>query len=105
MYRLEVGQRAERQIREASEWWYQNRPSAPDLFKTELRRAFDLITGQPLLGPPSRGARTSDVRRVLLARVRYHLYYRVIESRETVEVLALWHTAAEPSHRFECRDE
>lgn len=92
-FRLEVGRLAERQIREASDWWYENRPAAPDLFKTELRRAFELITSRPLLGSPSRGTRTKNVKRVLLARVRYHLYYRVFENRETVEVLALWHTS------------
>lgn len=92
-FRLEVGRRAERQIREASDWWYENRPAAPDLFKTELRRAFDLLTSRPLLGAPSSGLRTKDVRRVILGRVRYHLYYRVVEERETVEVLALWHAS------------
>jgi len=63
---LDVGRRAARQIREASDWWYENRPAAPDLFKTELGRAFELITSRPLLGAPSAGVRTKDVRRVFL---------------------------------------
>jgi plasmid stabilization system protein ParE len=92
-FRLEVGRQAERQIREASDWWYDNRPAAPDLFKSELHRAFELIASRPLVAAPSGRGRTRDVRRVLLARIRYHLYYRVVEHRETVQVLALWHTS------------
>jgi hypothetical protein len=33
------------------------------------------------------------MRRVLLGRVRYHLYYVVVPEEEAVDVLALWHTA------------
>jgi len=90
-FRLEVGRRAERQIREASDWWFENRQAAPELFKTELQRGFELITTQPHLGSPSLGKRSKGVRRVHLGRIHYYLYYRVKD--RAVEVLALWHTS------------
>lgn len=88
-----MGRRAERQIREASGWWNENRPAAPDLFKAEIQRGFELVTRQPQLGSPSLGSRTRGVRRLHLGRIRYHLYYRAVEEHQTVEVLALWHTS------------
>jgi plasmid stabilization system protein ParE len=32
------------------------------------------------------------IRRVLLTRIHYHLYYSVSPASLTVEILALWHT-------------
>ncbi len=90
-FRLRVGRRAERQIREASDWWYENRPAAPDLFKKEVERGFELITRQPHLGSPSLSSRTKGVRRLHLGRVHYHLYYRVLRKQETVDGWELLH--------------
>ena len=42
-------------------------------------------------GARARSERLPGVRRILLSRVRYHLYYRVNEESRQVEVLALWH--------------
>ncbi|MGH2759767.1 MAG: type II toxin-antitoxin system RelE/ParE family toxin [Actinomycetota bacterium] len=81
---------AQRQIRDALDWWYQNRKSAPDLLQSELDRAFRLIASQPRIGARSHGKRTRGVRRIHLDRVRYSLYYRATGA---VEVLALWHTS------------
>jgi plasmid stabilization system protein ParE len=92
-FRLEVGRRAERQIREASDWWLENRRAAPELFKAELQRGFELITAQPHLGSPSLSKRTQEVRRVHLGRIHYHLYYRVKNEQQVVEVLAFWHAS------------
>lgn len=85
---------AEREIREASRWWDENRPLAPDLFRQELARGFDLIATQPQIGPPAinTGTRAESVRRIYLGRISYYLYYRVRQPEETVEVLELWHT-------------
>ena len=41
----------------------------------------------------SANPKTSEVRRIYLARIRYHLYYRVRESDGVVQVLALWHAS------------
>jgi plasmid stabilization system protein ParE len=78
-------------MREARRWWVENRPKAPHAFLEELRRGFELITGQPLVGSRATNVRVAGVRRIHLSRVRYHLYYRA--SGDSVEVLALWHSS------------
>ncbi len=74
-----------------SSWWLDNRPKAPGAIRQELERAFSLLTLQPHLGARARSERLPGVRRILLSRVQYHLYYRVNEEARRVEVLALWH--------------
>ncbi len=80
-------------IREAAKWWSANRPKAPFAFVEELERGFQLIASQPTLGASARNTELSNVRRVHLARVHYHLYYRINSEPPSVEVLALWHTS------------
>jgi len=83
---------AARAIVEAAEWWTANRPKAPDAFVAELERALQLIASQPVIGARATNANLPGVRRVHLARIRYHLYYRVT-SEPAIEVLALWHSS------------
>jgi plasmid stabilization system protein ParE len=90
--RLLVAANAERQIREAARWWYENRPAARTLLRQELTRGFELITTQPGVGTEALDVALPGLRRLHLFRVRYHLYYRVKEE-DSVEVLALWHTS------------
>jgi len=51
----------------------------------------NVLRTQPGIGAPARRTRAKGVRRVILARVRYYLYYRV--SGEFVDILAFWHTS------------
>jgi plasmid stabilization system protein ParE len=80
-------------IKEAAEWWVTNRPKAPDAFSEELKRAFHLIASHPGIGARAQNVVLPDVRRIHLARVHYHLYYRVRTDSPAIEVLALWHTS------------
>jgi plasmid stabilization system protein ParE len=84
---------AARSINEAAEWWASNRTKAPKAFVEELERALQLIASQPMIGARARNLKLTDVRRVHLARVHYHLYYRLTSEPETIEVLALSHTS------------
>jgi plasmid stabilization system protein ParE len=86
-----VTRRASHEIEEAGAWWRANRPAAPDLFLTELSRALQLVAASPEIGALATNSSLRGVRRVLLSRIRYHLYYRV--ESDTVEVLALWHAS------------
>ena len=83
---------AARSIAVAAEWWAANRPKAPDAFVTEFERALQLIASQPAIGARAINVKLAGVRRVHLARVHFHLYYRVT-SEPAIEVLALWHTS------------
>ena len=63
----------------------------PEALLEELKRAFELIAMQPRLGAMAASSSLSGVRRVHLARIHYHLYYRVMSG--AIEVLAFWHTS------------
>ncbi len=88
---VRVTRRGAREISDASDWWRANRSAAPDAIREELASAFELIASQPSVGSVAVNARLRGVRRVYLARIRYHLYYRVGES--TIDVLAFWHSS------------
>jgi plasmid stabilization system protein ParE len=92
-YRLRTSRRAGRQIREAAAWWSSNRDKAPFAFAEDLDDALHLIAELPKVGEPVQHVEMTGVRRLLLTRTRYHLYYRVAEDTRIVEVLTLWHTS------------
>jgi len=80
---------AARQIREAEVWWRLNRTAAPNAIREELERAFSLIAVQPRVGSRATNVRLSDVRRVFMPRIKYHVYYHVVvEASEYVEIVA-----------------
>lgn len=64
----------------------------PDAFVSDLENVLKLIAFHPGIGARATNAKLENVRRVHLARVHYHLYYRVT-LEPAIEVLALWHTA------------
>jgi plasmid stabilization system protein ParE len=82
---------AAQQIRAATIWWRNNRPAAPHAIDQELKRAFALIASQPTASALATDVELSNVRRVFLPRVKYHVYYHVVSTPETIEVVAFWH--------------
>jgi plasmid stabilization system protein ParE len=89
-----VSQLAAEQIRAASDWWRANRTKAPNAFTEDLTQTTALLALQPDLGARARNAALPGVRRVHLPRIRYDLYYRVIEGPAgSLEILALWHSS------------
>ena len=90
---IEVSDLAKAQIRVAEEWWRANRPAAPNAIREELERASRLIAVQPGVGARARNLSLVGVRRLLLATIRYHPYYRVATDPDRIEVLAFWHSS------------
>jgi plasmid stabilization system protein ParE len=88
---IRVTRSAAGEISEAAAWWIRNRPAVSEALAEELERAFELIAVQPRLGAIAASSHLSGVRRVHLARIHYHLYYRVYSG--AIEVLAFWHTS------------
>ena len=84
--------RAAAEIRRASAWWRANREAAPFALAEDLERAFELVAAQPGIGARARNARKEGVRRLLLSRTGYHLYYQVNADAGRIEILALWHS-------------
>ena len=89
--RVKVSARAALQIRKAAEWWAENRPAAPGAVRIDIGEALALLALQPGFGTPYEGARTKGIRRLLVGRIRYFIYYRA--TTEALEVLAVWHVS------------
>ena len=87
---LVVTARARSAIRRIGEWWKANR-DAKRLFEIELADAFELITQTPGVGEPWSSQRVAGVRRWLLPKTHYHVYYTVDETRSTVAVRMIWY--------------
>jgi plasmid stabilization system protein ParE len=83
--------RAAREVEAAAEWWRVNRLDAPGAVQDELADALALIAAQPGCGVSSMGRKFRVVRRVHLARIDYHVYYRLAPRLRRVEILAFWH--------------
>jgi plasmid stabilization system protein ParE len=85
--------RARRQIDRAADWWDQNRDKSPEAFDEDLSSAISGIAENAALGTiVRRGSLT--IRRILLTRIRYYLYYRV--RADTIEVIFIWHSSRRP---------
>ena len=86
--------RASKHVDEAGRWWRENRAKAPEALREELDQALQLIASQPDVGAIACNAKLAGVRRVLLSRVSYHLYYRLLETpARSIQVVALWHAS------------
>jgi plasmid stabilization system protein ParE len=92
-YSVEVTDLADGQLRQAALWWRAQRPKSPGALREEFSRAVDLLAVQPHLGAQARSDQVPGVRRIYLRRVRYYVYYRILEDRRVVQILAFWHAS------------
>jgi plasmid stabilization system protein ParE len=90
--RLEYSPQAVADIRAAHVWWRENRIAARAMFRDELNQARRILATVPWQGVPARDVTRGSVRRLLLSKTQYLLYYEVDEGRGAVLVLRLWHT-------------
>jgi len=90
-YRVELSPEALEHAQAIRTWWVENRPAAPDLFVDELGAAIRKLESAPRIGARYEAPGFREIRRVLLPRTRYHLYYTVDEDARLVRVHAIWH--------------
>jgi plasmid stabilization system protein ParE len=90
-YAVIVAPSARQHIRRIDEWWRENRTNAPDLFTRELEAAFVRIAATPLIVAVYRETKGRAVRRLLMPRTSYHLFFEVNQGEQTIRVLAVWH--------------
>lgn len=88
--RLAITLRAFAQLEAAHDWWLANRPAAPGLFERELGALLPRVVEHPRSGRPYPHPRVRGVRRVLMRRTRYHVFYRYQQRTDTVLILAVW---------------
>jgi len=65
-------------------------------FEEDVAAAFTFIRRAPHACEPVTHVRLKNVRRRLLQRLSYHVYYSVDDERAIVTVLAFWHTSRRP---------
>ena len=88
--KIEIGKRASRQADRANNWWQDNRPSASLLFEQELEAALRVLLVMPNAGVAYPTTKRPNLRRLLLPRTEYHLYF-ALERNETVLVIhSVW---------------
>jgi plasmid stabilization system protein ParE len=85
------GRRAARDVERIDAWWRANRPAAPQLFVEDLERMLSVLALSPVLGSPAASTRTPGLRRALLERTKYHVYFRI--RADVLEVAAVWHAS------------
>jgi plasmid stabilization system protein ParE len=94
--RIVLVDEARAQIRDILRWWAKERPLARDLFLFEFGAAMRRLVTLPASGAvdPRWGER--GVRRVLLRRSNYFVFYRLRPDKGflvVLVVLAVWHAA------------
>ena len=89
-FQLLVTEQAADQIRNAGNWWADNRADVPSRLGEELERGFRLLVFQPLAGHLVPDAKAPEVRRILLRKTQHHVYYRVDTDPGAVVILAFW---------------
>ena len=91
MLTVGITPRALAQIERAAKWWAEHRSAAPDAIRLDLAEALEVLAQQPGIGARCTTRHYSDVRRLYLARTRYHVYYRA--TGDKLIVLAFWHAS------------
>jgi plasmid stabilization system protein ParE len=86
---VRVTPEAEAQIRQIDDWWRAHRAAMAGLFLEELAQCLTTVGHAPRIGRSYPQSPVPGIRRFLLKRTRYHVYY--VASAEDVRVLAIWH--------------
>ncbi len=73
------------QVETVDSWWVMNRGASSGLFGDELTRAIERLATFPGSGAPFQSKVVPELKRVLLGRSHYHLYYTIhpIVSRQS----------------------
>jgi hypothetical protein len=85
--------RADREIDEIERYWRKHRWKAPGLFLQELVSFLGLIAVDAEVAG-TRWGRDPDVRRALMPRTLYHVYFLVLDDR--IEILCVWGAVRRP---------
>ncbi len=92
-FRVELSPQARAQIAAINLWWAENRPAAPTLVAVEFQTAIQQLTTSPESGRLHDRRRQVYVRKLLMPRSRYRLYYEVDLASQLVTILAVWHVS------------
>ncbi len=88
--KIEIGKQARRQAERASSWWRENRMHVPGLLDAELERALQLLLVMPNAGVSYATARRPGLRRLLLPKTEYHVYFAFERGGTVIVIHSLW---------------
>ena len=88
--KIEISARAQRQVRIARKWWLANREKAPQAFDDDFEAVVEQISANPRIGRLFPTRRSGALRRILVERARFYLYYRLSPDEGTVYLVAFW---------------
>jgi len=92
--RIELTRLAERQLFAARAWWRRNRDKAPGAFDEDIDSALLYLSENLSSSTAYRPTRRSGVRRYLIERIRYYIYFRATDDK--IQVLRIWHASRRP---------
>ena len=81
---------ADSQVFMATTWWRANRPAAPYLVEEELTAAIAQLEEQPESGTPFPRPKYPDLRKLVLPRTRYFVFYTYDAAKSEVMIRVLW---------------
>ncbi len=88
--KIEIAKRASHQVERASSWWQENRPHAPLLFEHEFEEALRRLESMPRSGLLYPTARRPTLRRLLLPKTEYHVYFALERDETVLVVYSVW---------------
>jgi plasmid stabilization system protein ParE len=92
-YQIRILPEAEEQLTAIRAWWRRNRREHPDLVREELAEAVRTLASFPVAGVEHRARGRGPMRKLLLPRSQYHVFYRVFADESAVEIFAVWRTS------------
>ena len=92
-FRVALTPRAKAHLAQIQHWWVANRLAARDLFTQEFEAAARRLISSPKTATIYRESNGREIRRTLLPRSRYHIYFEVNEVDRHVFIVAIWHVS------------
>lgn len=92
-FRIRTQPAAEGHLVQIAAWWEEHRPEHPRLVAEELDEAAQRLEENPEAGAVVLSRRIQGVRRLLLPRSQYYIYYRVDYDRRVIRIEAVWHAS------------
>ena len=90
-YRVGFSRTADAQVETIESWWRENRPAARDMFGRDVEAAVRVLETSPLIGKAYPQAPVPEVRRLLIGRSRYHVYWEGDGASAAVTIIAVWY--------------
>ncbi len=92
-YRIRVLPKAEEQLAVIEVWWRQHRRAHPELVAEEMDEATRTLAAFPEAGVEHRARGRGAMRKMLLPRSQYLVFYKVNINEGVVEIFAVWHAS------------